>query len=247
MQDKYNIGPVTIVQLVGLSAKPRIASVQTDVAARAADPIPMSAAAGFGDDVSQPVADLHISFQTVKAAPALGLSADPARGYISIEAGVDRPVVDANAPVSTIDPSTFDKTPPDGSLPDPSIGPRDENRLPDGTPPSVPDAMVDIPAEADVTALPMGAVFDGIEAFGDDQILDFSIAPDVGELIVDASTSAIAENDDALALAMSAIIDWNDLSIIDGVGDISPDPQLLNDDLTAMVHHPSATDAIPVL
>ena len=247
MQDKYNIGPVTIVQLVGLSAKPRIASVQTDVAARAADPIPMSAAAGFGDDVSQPVADLHISFQTVKAAPALGLSADPARGYISIEAGVDRPVVDANAPVSTIDPSTFDKTPPDGSLPDPSIGPRDENGLPDGTPPSVPDAMVDIPAETDVTALPMGAVFDGIEAFGDDHILDFSIAPDVGELIVDASTSAIAENDDALALAMSAIIDWNDLSIIDGVGDISLDPQLLNDDLTAMVHHPSATDAIPVL
>ncbi len=60
MQDKYNIGPVTIVQLVGLSAKPRIASVQTDVAARAADPIPMSAAAGFGDDVSRPVADLDI-------------------------------------------------------------------------------------------------------------------------------------------------------------------------------------------
>ena len=190
MQDKYNIGPVTIVQLVGLSAKPRIASVQTDVAARAADPIPMSAAAGFGDDVSQPVADLDISFQTVKAAPALGLSADPARGHISIEAGVDRPVVDANAPVSTIDPSTFDKTPPDGSLPDPSIGPRDENRLPDGTPPSVPNAMVDIPAEADVTAPPMGAVFDGIEAFGDDHILDFSIAPDVGGLTIDASTSA---------------------------------------------------------
>lgn len=247
MQDKYNIGPVTIVQLVGLSAKPRIASVQTDVAARAADPIPMSAAAGFGDDVSQPVADLDISFQTVKAAPALGLSADPARGHISIEAGVDRPVVDANAPVSTIDPSTFDKTPPDGSLPDPSIGPRDENRLPDGTPPSVPNAMVDIPAEADVTAPPMGAVFDGIEAFGDDHILDFSIAPDVGGLTIDASTSAIAENEDALALEMSAIIDWDDLSIIDGAGDISPDPQLLNDDLTAMVHHPSATDAIPVL
>ena len=247
MQDKYNIGPVTIVQLVGLSAKPRIASVQTDVAARAADPIPMSAAAGFGDDVSQPVADLDISFQTVKAAPALGLSADPARGHISIEAGVDRPVVDANAPVSTIDPSTFDKTPPDGSLPDPSIGPRDENRLPDGTPPSVPNAMVDIPAEADVTAPPMGAVFDGIEAFGDDHILDFSIAPDVGELTIDASTSAIAENENALALEMSAIIDWDDLSIIDGAGDISPDPQLLNDDLTAMVHHPSATDAIPVL
>lgn len=247
MQDKYNIGPVTIVQLVGLSAKPRIASVQTDVAARAADPIPMSAAAGFGDDVSQPVADLDISFQTVKAAPALGLSADPARGHISIEAGVDRPVVDANAPVSTIDPSTFDKTPPDGSLPDPSIGPRDENRLPDGTPPSVPNAMVDIPAEADVTAPPMGAVFDGIEAFGDDHILDFSIAPDVGELTIDASTSAIAENENALALEMSAIIDWDDLSIIDGAGDISPDPQLLNDDLAALVHHPSATDAIPVL
>ncbi len=247
MQDKYNIGPVTIVQLVGLSAKPRIASVQTDVAARAADPIPMSAAAGFGDDVSQPVADLDISFQTVKAAPALGLSADPARGHISIEAGVDRPVVDANAPVSTIDPSTFDKTPPGESLPDPSIGPRDENRLPDGTPPSGPNAMGDIPAEADVTALPMGAVFDGMEAFGDDHILDFSIAPDVGELIVDAGTSAIAENEDALALAMSAIIDCDDFSIIDGAGDISPYPQLLNDDLAALVHHPSATDAIPVL
>lgn len=247
MQDKYNIGPVTIVQLVGLSAKPRIASVQTDVAARAADPIPMSAAAGFGDDVSQPVADLDISFQTVKAAPALGLSADPARGHISIEAGVDRPVVDANAPVSTIDPSTFDKTPPGGSLPDPSIGPRDDNRLPDRTPPSGPNAMGDIPAEADVTALPMGAVFDGMEAFGDDHILDFSIAPDVGELIVDASTSDIAENEDAMALAMSAIINWDDLSIIGGAGDISPDPQLLNDDLAALVHQPSATDAIPVL
>lgn len=247
MQDKYNIGPVTIVQLVGLSAKPRIASVQTDVAARAADPIPMSAAAGFGDDVSQPVADIDISFQTVKAAPALGLSADPARGHISIEAGVDRPVVDANAPVSTIDPSTFDKAPPDGSLPDPSIGPRDENRLPDGTPPSGPNAMGDIPAEADVIALPMGAVFDGIEAFGDDHILNFSIAPDVGELTVGASTSAIAENQDAMGLAMPAIIDWDDLSIIDGAGNISPDPQFLNDDLAALVHQPSATDAIPVL
>jgi hypothetical protein len=107
--------------------------------------------------------------------------------------------------------------------------------------------MVDIPAEADVTAPPMGAVFDGIEAFGDDHILDFSIAPDVGGLTIDASTSAIAENEDALALEMSAIIDWDDLSLIDGAGDISPDPQLLNDDLAALVHHPSATDAIPVL
>lgn len=247
MQDKYNIGPVTIVQLVGLSAKPRIASVQTDVAARAADPIPMSAAAGFGENVSQPVADLDISFQTVKAAPALGLSADPARGHISIEAGVDRPVVDANAPVSTIDPSTFDKTPPGGSLPDPSIGPRDESTLPDKTPPSGPNAMGDIPAEADVTALPMAAVFDGMEAFGDDHILDFSIAPDVGELIVDASTSAIAESEDAMALAMSAIVDWADLSIIDSAGDMSPALQLTNDDLAALVHQPSAADAIPVL
>jgi hypothetical protein len=247
MQDKYNIGPVTIVQLVGLSAKPKIASVQTDAAARAADPVPMSAAAGFGDDMSQPLADVVPSFQSVKVMPALGLSADPVRSHISLEAGVDRPVVDANAPVSTIDPSTFDKAPLDGNLPDPSIGPRGEAILPDDAPSYAPDAMSGDPADADIAAIAIGAVFDGIETFGDDHILDFSTVIEVGEATLDATTLAQANTEVAIALAFSGIVDWGDFAIIDCAGGISPEPQLMNDDFVAPVHQLSATDAIPVL
>lgn len=247
MQDKYNIGPVTIVQLVGLSAKPRIASVQTDAAARAADPIPISAAAGFGEDVSQPVADIVASVQSVKATQALGISADAPRGQISLEAGVDRPVVDANAPVSTIDPSTFDKMPVDGSLTDPSIGTRSDALLPDGTPSNGPNSMGDIQDDFNVAELPMGAVFDGIETFGDDQIMDFSVAIDIGESQLDATTTATANGEIAMELALSVMVDWGEFAIIDCAGGISPEPQLMNDDFVAPVHQLSATDAIPVL
>lgn len=247
MQDKYNIGPVTIVQLVGLSAKPKIASVQTDAAARAADPIPISAAAGFSEDVSQPIADLVSSFQSVKALPALGISADAVRGHISLEAGVDRPVVDANAPVSTIDPSTFEDAPVDRSLPDPSIGPRGEAILPDEAPSFGPDSMRDTPEDEDITELPMGAVFDGVETFGDDQILDFSVALDVGESKLDATGSTLAEGENAMALQMSVFGDWGEFAIIHFAGGISLEPQLMAEDFIAPVHQLSAADAIPVL
>ena len=50
MQDKFAIGPVTIVQLVGLNTKPRIASAQVDAAVRAADPLPPTTLAAAGAD-----------------------------------------------------------------------------------------------------------------------------------------------------------------------------------------------------
>ena len=97
MQDKYTIGSVTIVQLVGLQAKPKIASAQSDGAVRAADPVPPSAAAGFGNDLSLPIDEIAASSYNLKAAPSLGLVPSPLGARIALEAGADRPVADANA------------------------------------------------------------------------------------------------------------------------------------------------------
>ena len=247
MQDKYNIGPVTIVQLVGLNAKPKIASVAIDAAARAADIIPTSAAAGLGDDLTRPPAYLETSFQATTAAPQLGVSADPARSYMSSEGGVDRPAVDAKAPASTIDPSEFDNNLPDKSLPDPSIAPRGETTSPDRVPQTSPEPTGTNPDNANTAELKADVHFDGAQTFGDDQIVDFSMLSDSTATSLDATGSTSFVNDNAIASDQSGIDGWGDSAILDSAGGISPEPQLMNDDFVAPVHQLSATDAIPVL
>jgi hypothetical protein len=115
MQDKISIGPVTLVQLVGLSAKPRIASVQADGAVRPADAPPSSAVAGLGDGLSQVVNEIAGSFLNLKQVQSLNLVAENGGARIALEAGVDRPIADASAPASAVDPSTFDKLVPENS------------------------------------------------------------------------------------------------------------------------------------
>ena len=247
MQDKYNIGPVTIVQLVGLSAKPKIASVSIDAAARAADTIPTSAAAGLGDDLTRPPAELDTSFQAATAAPQLGVSADPTRSHMSLEGGVDRPVVDEKAPASTIDPSEFDNNLPDKSLPDPSIGPRGEATSPDSVPKTSPDATGDKPANADAAALKPDVPFDGTQIVVDDHIVDFSVQADSTATSLDASESTAVVNDNASASDLSGFEGWGDFAIPDSAGGVSPEPQLMHDDFVASVQQLSVTDAIPVL
>jgi hypothetical protein len=93
MQDKFAIGPVTIVQLVGLNSKPRIASAQVDAAVRAADPQPpASAAAGLGAELLEKVDAVDAISFDIKAPQALSLTAAPMHGSIALEAAVDRAV-----------------------------------------------------------------------------------------------------------------------------------------------------------
>ena len=93
MQDKFAIGPVTIVQLVGLNSKPRIASAPVDAAVRAADPQPpASAAAGLGTELLEKVTAVDAISFDIKAPQALSLTAAPMHGSIALEAAVDRPV-----------------------------------------------------------------------------------------------------------------------------------------------------------
>jgi hypothetical protein len=239
MQDKFTIGPVTLVQLVGLTAKPRIASAQADGAVRAADPSPPSAAAGLGDELSQPIAELASSYLDIRAAPALGVSADPAGGQISFESGVDRPVVDASAPAPAIGPSTFEQFLPDNSQPDPATGRRDAATPPGG----------DSPADADVTdeklpATPdgdseLGYIFDGAEAFGDDEILDFTIKIEGYSSSQDQGDASpiMADGDLDAVLSVSGFSEWGSFGLLE------PDP--VHTDFVTFSGEHSAADAIP--
>lgn len=115
MQDKFAIGPVTIVQLVGLNTKPRIASAQVDAAVRAADPLPPTtlAAAGIGSELASKVSELVPEHFSIKAPPMLTLTAPQMHASIAFEAGVDRPVAsggDSNPQFKLFDglPSNID-------------------------------------------------------------------------------------------------------------------------------------------
>ncbi len=249
MLDKFTIGPVTIVQLVGLNAKPRIPSAQADGAVRAADPIPLSAAAGLGEGLSQPIAEIEASSFAVRAAPILGLSADPVRAQISLESGADRPVVDANAPAPAIDPSAFDLLLPDNGLTAPIIGGRDTQPLTDD---GQDDTGVDGPALPDTPAtgsLPdavseLGYIFDGVESFGDDQILDFTIEIDSSVFGQDAKSSAISSSELGEMLAVAGSDGFGTLFDIDCSDMISYNPEIANNDYLGP-HHGSATEAVP--
>ena len=98
MQDQYVIGSVTIVQLVGLSVKPRIASARNDSAVRAADPSPLSAATGLGDMLPDPIHEIAPTLFDMKSTQSLGLAADVSTAHISFEAAVDRPAQNAESP-----------------------------------------------------------------------------------------------------------------------------------------------------
>lgn len=247
MQDKFSIGPVTIVQLVGIAAKPRIASAQADGAARAADPIPPSAAAGLGDDLTQPISEIASSYLNLKASAALGVSADPVRGQLSMESGVDRPVVDASAPVSANDPSTFEESPSDDFLPNPGLGGRD------AAPPTnddagaiIPDGNVSDPAVPADETVDLGYVFDGVDSFGDDEILDFTIVITDTPLLSDTSSAPIASGEYDHMLVVSLFDELGSAPQANFPAEILSDLPLTKDDLIAFDPHPSAIDAVPV-
>lgn len=258
MQDKYTIGSVTIVQLVGLQAKPKIASAQSDGAVRAADPVPPSAAAGFGNDFSLPIDEIAVSSNNLKAAPSLGLVTNPLGARIALEAGADRPVADANAPAPAIDPSAFDlllqklglTLPPiaDGATastaitspnaPAPSISDVDHPASNDGITPSNP-SFADLSDDA--------VIFDGAVLFGDDQILNFEIEINNVEFSQQATGSNMLSSADDTMLSSYNMDGWGEFAIIDCAGGISPEPQLMNNDFDAPMHQISATDAVPLI
>jgi hypothetical protein len=245
MQDKYSIGPVTLVQLVSLTAKPRIASAQADGAARTADTSPTFAVAGLGDELSQPVAEVASSFLNLKASPVLGLSADPARSHIALDAAVDRPVADATLPV--FNPSDFQQFPPNINLPDAAGGGRGDTPLA-GSDVSEPPAGIEndpIAGAADVPVL--GYVFDGVDSFGDDQILDFSIAADDAKFPSNGQSSDLSSSAVEATYADYIASDWGSSFIIDCSGGVSLEPQLLNEDFVAPAHQISTNDAVPLI
>lgn len=246
MQDKFSIGPVNIVQLAGLTAKPRIASAQADGAARAADATPPSAAAGLGDDLSQTITEMASSYLNLKAAPVLNLSADPMGSQIALEAGVDRPIVDANAPVSAIDPSAFDQFPPNKNLPEPGVNGRGEPILPGKDASVVPDAKENAGAEAPAEISTSEYVFDGVTTYSDDQILDFTIKIDNAEFAQDAQSSTMSSSSNNAIGSINSMDGWGRFAIIDCAGNISPEPQFMNE-FVAPIHQLSATDAVPFI
>ena len=237
MQDKFSIGPVTFVQLVALTAKPRIASAQADGAVRAADSVPPSAAAGLGDDLSHTVNEIASSYLNLKSPPPLELSADPIRGHISIEAGVDRPVAETFAPVPVPEAVAIEKFLPENILRDPSIGQRTDLLSPD----------VAIADEVSLTfqSSEKTVFFDGSNSFGDDQILDFTTNIEI-QSFVQSFTNSMQSNDEIEEFASVADVhSWDGFSIIDCSGGVSPEPQLTNNDFIPPEHIVAITGAIP--
>jgi hypothetical protein len=248
MQDKFSIGPVNIVQLVGLTAKPRIASAQGDAAVRAADAVPPSAAAGLGDDLSQPVAEVAASYLNIKAAPVLGLSADPAGSHIALEAGVDRPIVDASASAPAIGPSASDNFLPSNDPVDRSDQERSEAAQP-GSGAAAAPGIADSATPGTPTDIPVAKyVFDGVDSFGDDQILDFTVGVSDTLFRLDALPEPfiVSTEFDAMLL-VSITADLDVFSIFQFSENPPYSPPLTKADLIAIDPQPSATDAIPVI
>jgi hypothetical protein len=109
MQDKFAIGPVTIVQLVGLNSKPRISSAKSDATARAADQAPpQSAHVGIADDLQNSVGEVGVSYFDINTPQSLSLTAAPLRPNISVEGGVDRAAPDGGEPQTAVSTSPFD-------------------------------------------------------------------------------------------------------------------------------------------
>lgn len=248
MQDRFAIGPVTIVQLVGLTTKPRIVSAQVDTAVRAADSLPPpSAGAGFGADMGDlvdTVQGIESSYFNLKTPASISLTAPVSGGAISFDAAVDRavssdsgqgapqfvplpdnidlagliaalrgdakPVVPAETPpLAGIQP-VISENPP---LSDPVAAPADmpASVIPPGEGPGKGDVL----PVSDAAGLSDGGphdpdfVFDGMENFGDDAILDFeTYYVEAGLLpIIDPFGDAVADGQFAIDLAEHAGID----------------------------------------
>jgi hypothetical protein len=194
MQDKFAIGPVSIVQLVGLSSKPRIASAPVDAAVRAADlSPPVSAHVGIVQDLQDNVGEVPVSYFDIKSPQMLSLTAAPMHANIAFEAGVDRAVADNSGPHSGLPQSFFDglsqntdlasllatlrggSTPI--SLPNPATGGETAPAVVPGLPNagSIADTSTVAPGDAvaGTDSTGSGFIFDGAESYGDDKILNF--------------------------------------------------------------------------
>lgn len=258
MQDKYAIGPVTIVQLVGLQAKPKITSVQADGTVRAADPVPQSAAVGFGNDISIPIDEIVAGSHNLKVTASLGLVTSPMGARIALEAGADRPVVDANAPAPAIDPSAFDLLLQKLGLTLPSINdrttPSTVTTSPDAIAPAITDTnrppsdggvTTSTPTAADLSddVAIFDAPFDGAESFGDDRILDFAIMVDEGSFQPNAMIAPGGAGEYDHMLIVTITTDWT-ADIIDISANALPDPQASDHFAPNETAH-SSSDAIP--
>lgn len=269
MQDKFAIGPVSIVQLVGLTAKPRIASAQVDAAVRAADVSPpVSAHVGIVRDMQDNVAEISVSYFDIKAPQMLSLTVAPMRASISFEAGVDRAVADSSGPYSGLPPSFFEGlshntdlssllatlrgVPAPISVPNPATG---DATAPAVTP-TLPDtenvldsstvAPGDVGAGADTTG--SGFIFDGAKSFGDDKILNFeAYYEDIGLFAAEPHFAADAGHAE-MVIEMQEFFsaDLGSFYIVDAGGEMSPEPaQLYPYECVAPQHQVSANDAIP--
>jgi hypothetical protein len=270
MQDKFAIGPVSIVQLVGLTSKPRIASAQVDAAVRAADlSLPVSAHVGIVQDLQDNVGEVSVSYFDIKAPQMLSLTAAPMHASIAFEAGVDRAVADSGGPPSGLPQSFFDglshnidlasllaalrggTTP--ASVPHPASGgetaPADVPTLPNAgsTPDSSTVALGDTVAGTDI--VDSGFIFDGAESFGDDKILNFETYYKDAGLFAAESHFAAGDVHAEIAIEMQDFF-AADLGsfyyILDVAGGLSPEPTRFDaQEFVAPQHQIAANDGIP--
>jgi hypothetical protein len=261
MQDKYAIGPVTIVQLVGLNAKPRIASAKIDASVRAADPLPpASAAAGFGDDGAALLADVDNGHFDLKVPASIALAAPQMRANISLEGSVDRPVSSSSSQGNNTasDPDDIDLAGLLGQLNGGANPPSDVPELPAVARPDAvevrervfPETEVSVGASFDADGLEendsQDAVFDGAEAFGDDKILDFEAYYVESGLATVANGEAISGNDFSTIIAELPGTFVGDAAFdlwLDNVADSVADPEFL--DAIDLTH--SSNDAVPLI
>jgi hypothetical protein len=238
LQDKFAVGPVTLVQLVGLASSPRIPSVHTDGAVRAADPA-LAATAGLGGRPQEPVSDVVSSYFALKAAAPLGLSADPLRAHSAFDAGVDRP--DPNdAPAPKFDTSTLHHVSTDSGIMGATT---DDGRV---TIPAVADSPGTAPGATSDGSLAPRAVFDGSVEFGDDQILNFSEAAQESSVATPASIATGSDADVALVVAFSAE-GHDSFDTVDLSGEYSGPPSVSDvDHIIDPAHLISGSDAVPL-
>jgi hypothetical protein len=269
MPDKFAIGPVTIVQLVGLTSKPRIASAPVDAAVRAADVSPpVSAHVGIVQDLQDNVGEVSVSYFDIKAPQMLSLTAAPMQANISFEAGVDRAVADSSGPHSGLPQSFFDglsnntdlasllatlrggaapvsvPVPPSGGDTAPVVAPM----LPNAG--SVPDSSTVAPGDAVAGTDSAGSdfIFDGAESFGDDKILNFeAYYKDAGLYAAEPHFSA-GEVNAEMVIEMQEFFaaDLGSFYIVDAAGGLSSEPTRFDMlEFVAPQHQVAANDSIP--
>jgi hypothetical protein len=205
-----------------------------------------------------PINEIAASSHNLKVAASLGLVTSPPGARIALEAGADRPVVDANAPAAAINQSAFDLLLQKLGLTLPSINdratPSTVTTSPDAIAPAITDTnrpasdggvTTSTPTVADVSAdsAIFDAPFDGAESFGDDRILDFAIMVDEGSFQPDAMIAPAGAGEYDHMLIVSITTDWT-VDMIDTSASASPDPQASDHFAPDETAH-SSSDAIP--